>query len=115
MIINKLAIESPANLTVNLTVNSSILDNTIYTLTVKNIQDCSGNLLKESQIKFGIPKSADSSDVVLNELLFNPKTGGEDFVEIYNRTEKLVLLKEWFITLPKVILPNSMLVKIITN
>jgi Lamin Tail Domain len=95
LIINKLAIESPANLNVNITLNSAIQDNIIYTLSVKNIQDCSGNLLKESQIKFGNSKPADSSDVVINEVLFNPRTGGEDFVEIYNRTEKLLSLKDW--------------------
>lgn len=93
--ISKISVESPQNLNVNLTLSSALQENTLYTLTAKNIADCSGNVLLSSQITLGNIKPADSSDVVLNEILFNPRTGGEDFVEIYNRTDKIISLKNW--------------------
>lgn len=93
--INSIAIESPQNTNVNLTLSSALQENTLYTLTAKNIADCSGNVLLSAQALLGSLKPADSGNVVLNEVLFNPRSGGEDFVEIYNRTDKLISLKNW--------------------
>ena len=93
--ISKIAIESPQNINVNLTLSSVLKENTIYNLNVKNIADCSGNVLLSAQTTFGNIKPADSSDVVLNEILFNPRPNGEDFVEIYNQTDKIISLKNW--------------------
>lgn len=93
--INAISVESPQNTNVNLTLNSTLQENTLYTLTAKNIADCSGNVLLSAQALLGNLKPADSGNVVLNEVLFNPRSGGEDFVEIYNRTDKLISLKNW--------------------
>lgn len=93
--INKIAIESPQNINVNLTLSSALKENVIYILNIKNIADCSGNVLLSAQTTIGNIKPADSSDVVLNEILFNPRPNGEDFVEIYNRTDKIISLKNW--------------------
>ena len=95
LIIKQIGVESPQNTNVVLTLNAVLQENTIYNLTVKNIADCSGNILKESKIALGNVKPADSGNVVLNEILFNPRTNGEDFVEIYNRSEKIISLKNW--------------------
>jgi hypothetical protein len=95
LIINQINVESPRNLNVNLGLNTALQDNTIYTLTLKNIADCSGNVLLETKITLGNVKPADSGNVVLNEILFNPRSGGEDFIEIYNRSEKIISLKNW--------------------
>jgi len=68
---------------------------TIYTLTLtSSIQSCIGNTVPQDfKILFGIPETAGSNDVIINEVLFNPADDGEDFVEIYNRTEKIIDLK----------------------
>ncbi|MFD2522388.1 lamin tail domain-containing protein [Emticicia soli] len=95
LIIQKISIESPQNQLLTLTLASPLQDNTLYTLTAKNIADCSGNVLKEAQLTIGNTKPADSSDVVINEILFHPRSGGEDFVEIYNRSDKFISLKDW--------------------
>ena len=95
LIIRQISVESPQNTNVNLVLNSALQENITYTLTAKNIADCSGNVLLSSQISLGNIKPADSGNVVLNEILFNPRTNGEDFVEIYNRTDKLISLKNW--------------------
>jgi hypothetical protein len=93
--IEKITIESPTNKYIYLSFTSRLQDNIIYTLTARNIADCSGNVLKEAKLKIADFQPSDSGDVVINEILFNPKSGGEDFVEIYNRSDKFISLKDW--------------------
>jgi hypothetical protein len=95
LLIKQIGLDVPQNMNVNLTLGSALQENTIYALTIKNVSDCSGNVLTETKIGLGNVKPADSGNVVLNEVLFNPRSGGEDFIEIYNRTEKIVSLKNW--------------------
>jgi hypothetical protein len=68
----------------------------LYTLTLKgDIRSCIGQPVPEDfSIQFGIPEKADASDVVINEVLFNPVDDGVDFVEIYNRSEKIIDIKD---------------------
>ena len=47
--------------------------------------DCSGNLLSNS-MSFGIPDSTLENEIIINEVLFNPKDNGVDYVEIYNNS-----------------------------
>ncbi len=68
----------------------------IYTITVSNsVLDCTGNSLgMYNTARFAIPDSVEPNDVVLNEILFDPKTSGFDFVELYNRSNKVIDLKQ---------------------
>ncbi len=93
--IKQISIESPENQFVSLLLDSPLQQNTTYTLTTRNIADCSGNVLKEITLPVADISLADSGDVVVNEILFNPLSGGEDFVEIYNRSNKFISLKDW--------------------
>ncbi len=89
----------------------------LYTITVASLHDCSGNIIQHnfSQLSFALPETADSLDVLVNEVLFNPRTGGIDFVEIYNNSPKYINLKNWklgniqssTVENPQVITPND--------
>lgn len=69
----------------------------LYTISVSNLTDCTGNFIQQdfSQISFALPETAESLDIIVNEILFNPKPGGVDFVEIYNNSPKYINLINW--------------------
>ena len=58
------------------------------------LTDCAGNHLTGNVVQTGMPEVADSMDVVINEILFNPPDRGVRYVEIYNRSEKIIELKD---------------------
>ncbi|MBL7889017.1 MAG: lamin tail domain-containing protein [Bacteroidia bacterium] len=68
---------------------------TIYTLSVGNtVTDCAGNTVgTNNSARFAIPEPASPKDIVINEILVDPNSGGVDFVEIYNRSNKVIDLK----------------------
>lgn len=69
----------------------------LYSLRVNNLTDCAGNFIQQgfSQLSFALPEVADSLDILVNEILFNPISGGVDFVEVYNNSPKFINLKNW--------------------
>jgi len=74
--------------------------NTIYHITISDtLFDCAGNaLIQNTSARFAIPSAVASNDIVINEILSNPKDDGVDFVEIYNRSTKIINLKELIIS-----------------
>jgi hypothetical protein len=77
---------------------TSIAANTIYRLTVSNISDCAGNIIGAiNTAPAGLPVAATSFDLVINEILFNPIPGGFDYIEIYNRSNKVINLKDIYL------------------
>ena len=48
------------------------------------------NMEYDTVMYFGLPDTVYYNDVVINEILFNPWTNGVDYVELYNRSEKVV-------------------------
>lgn len=80
---------------VRLTLATALQVGIIYTITVNNaITDCVGNAVgTDNSARFAIPEAALPNDIVINEILFDPNVGGVDFVEIYNRSNKVIDLK----------------------
>jgi hypothetical protein len=66
-----------------------------YTLAVSGFADCWGNAVVPFTATFAIPEIAQPGDLIINEILFNPFTPGQDFVEIYNRSERAISLQGW--------------------
>ncbi|MEO5984659.1 MAG: lamin tail domain-containing protein [Ferruginibacter sp.] len=84
---------------VALRLSTPLLRNKIYTVTVSNVKDCSGNTINASfnVTRVGLPERTDSLDIVINEILFNPRPDGTDYVELYNRSTKILNLKNVYI------------------
>ncbi len=82
---------SPVFNQVNITLSGPMNAGTVYTISSANITDCKGNLIgAKNTAKFGLSQEADSLDIVVNEILFNPKPLGVDYVELYNRSQKII-------------------------
>lgn len=70
---------------------SSLNANTVYTVTASNITDCKNNSIGSSnKARFGLPADAVQNDLIINEILFNPRSNGYDFAELYNRSNKII-------------------------
>jgi hypothetical protein len=80
---------------IDLTFSNSFVANIIYTLTVENVADCNDNAIAtDNQFNFGLPSLANMNDLLINEILFNPKTNCFDFVEIVNNSSKIIDLNQ---------------------
>ncbi|MBT2556321.1 lamin tail domain-containing protein [Hymenobacter sp. ISL-91] len=65
-------------------------------LTVQSATDCAGNASgPAAAVTLALPAPVAAGDVVLNEILFNPRTGGVDFVELLNRSGKYLNVQGW--------------------
>jgi hypothetical protein len=72
--------------------NDSLERGVEYALTVSGMRDCEGSSLSDSSTHIFLPER---QDILVNEILFNPKTGGSDFVELYNTSNVPIDLRNW--------------------
>ena len=65
-----------------------------YSIIIQNAADC---WLNATDLigQFALPENASEGDVAINEIMFNPITGGTDWVEVYNTSNKLIDLYQW--------------------
>lgn len=83
---------------VELTLRTPVKANFVYHLSVSNIPDCAGNPIGIfNTVQTGLPESAGYFDIVINEILFNPPPDGYDYIEIYNRSNKIIDLQQLYI------------------
>lgn len=82
--------QKPLFRTVLLRLSAPLQAGRIYALLVSGIGDCKGNRLAGQQVPAGRSGEAREGDVVINELLFNPRPNGADYVELYNRSDAII-------------------------
>lgn len=71
---------------------------TAYSLTVTNVKDCKGNAIGvDNKARAGIAEDALLNDIIINEILFNPRPNAFDYVEIYNKSKKIIDANKLFI------------------
>lgn len=82
-------------------------ENALYTLNINNVTNCK-DIPPENEIKarFGIPSEVSRNDIVINEILFNPISPGVDYLELYNRSDKVIDLKDIMFGTIKQSFPN---------
>lgn len=71
---------------------SSSLDTGDYTLIVTDVADRRGNGLAEARVSFSffVPEPPAAKDVIISEIMYAPPTASNEFVELYNRSEKTI-------------------------
>ncbi|MBK9389647.1 MAG: lamin tail domain-containing protein [Bacteroidetes bacterium] len=70
---------------------SPLIRKKIYNFLVSdNIRDFAYNRIQTGNFEFGITEPSHSKDILFNELLFNPLPGDPDYVEFYNKSDKII-------------------------
>ncbi len=86
------SLENPSSVT--LVFPCQLEKNTSYFLHAENAAcDLSNNCLHDFELRFGFGDKPAAGSVVINEVLFNPNTGGVDFVELYSCSDKIAELQ----------------------
>jgi len=68
-----------------------------FTYTIEltgTIDDCSGQNARLRPVSLGFAIEPDSAGVVITEIMFDPQTNQPEFVEVYNRSERVIDLKD---------------------
>ncbi|HEX8427656.1 lamin tail domain-containing protein [Hymenobacter sp.] len=100
--ITRAAPVSPDFRTVDLTLGAPLQVNQPVTVTVQRATDCVGNAAgPATSATFALPAPVAAGDVVINEILFNPRTNAVDFVELLNRSAKYLDVQGWQLGLEK--------------
>ena len=90
---------APAFNKVSLKLHAPLIGGKTYVITVAGTTDCMGNAIaSNSNVKVALNSVAESGDIIVNEILFNPPSAGSDYVEIYNRSNKIIDLKQTYIS-----------------
>ncbi|HRZ49750.1 MAG TPA: lamin tail domain-containing protein [Bacteroidales bacterium] len=64
---------------------------TVYLLELfDTLCDCMNNRMATGTVPFGIPSVPDSSDLVINELMYKPLASGAEYLELFNRSKKII-------------------------
>ncbi len=84
---------APAFSTVEIKYGQPLNRNQTYTITVNGLTDCGSNTITNQTLNFVNPGLIAKGDILINEVLFNPKSGGVDFVEVYNVSDKILDFK----------------------
>ncbi|TSJ45452.1 lamin tail domain-containing protein [Fluviicola chungangensis] len=77
--------------------NENLVFSQHYSFSYGSVSDCWLNATTLSG-SFALADVPQAGDLVINEILFDPATGGSDFVELYNRSAKVLNLKDLFVT-----------------
>lgn len=65
-----------------------------YEVRLTNCKDLSGNRL-DTTLVFGLPVPAERGDILFTEIMFAPSTGNSEFVEVVNRSNKVLDLSDY--------------------
>jgi hypothetical protein len=92
------AVQPPLYNNVVFRLGAPLLRDTSYLAAVSGLRDCTGqDVTMGNDIAFARISTADSLDIVINEILYDPAPGTPEFVEIYNRGRKAVNLEQVYL------------------
>lgn len=87
-----------------LTLSTNMIDQTLYTITLNNLEDCVGNGMgiQTSSMTYYEAGAANHYDIIINEIMAdpNPPVGlpEKEYVELYNRSNKTFNLENFTFT-----------------
>lgn len=74
------------------TLNDALKHNAVYNISFSHdVTDCAGNPISHNEsLRTGMGQQPQKGDVVINEILYNPINGDNDYIELYNNGTKLI-------------------------
>ncbi len=86
-----------------------------YQISIKSLTDCAGNILKpdDGLATFQVCETGQPQDVLFSEILFNPRAGGVDFIELFNMRAYPIDIKNWILNVsdkPQVISSDHLVI-----
>jgi len=99
---NKAIPDYPCGRNVKLILNSSLKAGEKVEIKLHDLIDVSGNaLLAPITLGVSIPEQVETGDVLFNEVLFNPRSGGVPYIELTNVSEKVLPFNQLFLSYQK--------------
>lgn len=83
---------------IDLIFKQALTKNLTYSINLKNLTDCGATTITGADASFFYPGDIVKNDVLINEILYNPKGDDADFIELYNNSDKVLDFKDLFIT-----------------
>lgn len=82
-----------------LTLGGPLQPHILYAIVIgTSVADCSGNAIPATDTAFvGLPEKPEPGEVVVNEMMFNPSTGNQRYIEFFNRSSKVFNWAEFFL------------------
>ena len=80
----------------NLIFQDSFYGNQTLELVITNVEDLSGNIMLDT-LQILVPDTAKVGEVLINEVLFDPLSGGSDYVEITNNSDNSFDIYKYFL------------------
>ncbi|MGD2034651.1 MAG: lamin tail domain-containing protein [Bacteroidales bacterium] len=77
--------------------NNSFKKDVVYEITItSDVCDCSGQALSPPAFfRFSVPSLSDSTDIIINEIMFDPDYGYSEYIELYNQSDKTIDLRDF--------------------
>jgi hypothetical protein len=76
---------------VSLRLSQPLAPGTVYSVRVNGLRDCAGNEVQALQsVNTGLPSRPAPGDLVINEILFDPRPGAYDYLELYNAGTRII-------------------------
>ncbi len=73
----------------------NIVPQVVYELVASDAAVCDADESHDAQYRFGIPsEDIEQGDVLINEIMYAPPTGHEDWIEVYNASSKILALSD---------------------
>jgi hypothetical protein len=74
--------------------SDNLIGGQVYNIELNQLSDC---WMNETDIRatFVLPQTPEKGDLIINELMFDPFTGGSDWIEVFNRSDKWLDLMDW--------------------
>ena len=91
-------IEAPRFCSVELLLNAPLQTDSVIVMEAKDLRSCTGKLIAPETIQTGRASDPLNGDWVINEILFNPRSSGVDFLECYNKSKKIIDLSQLFVS-----------------